>query len=162
MSTKSLPEEFQREELHPEGSSPDYPELRKQINDFESTFYGPHSCELCKATIVKMAAEQGGHAYNVPAVTGGKYTPHACPEQATDPFIGFSHYDAIAYSVRHLAGKVLTIADATVADDKKCKATKDLIKEAFKHSLDQLYSGCYKLGVVGGCAPLPNPMQPLD
>lgn len=143
--------------------STDYKALRKQINDFESTFYGPHSCGSCGAMIVKMAVEQGGHAFTVPAESAGKYRPHVCEGtlKGLDPLMGYSHFDAINYSVRHLAGKILTIVDASVPDREQRKATKDLVREAIKHTLDQIHTGCYKINVSGGCASTIEPLQQL-
>lgn len=143
----------------------DYPELRKQINDFESIFYGPHSCGTCGAMIVKMAIEQGGHAFSVPAANevAGKYRPHVCEGtlKGLDPLMGYSHFDAINYSVRHLAGKILTIVDASVSDQQQRKAAKDLVRESIKHTLDQIHTGCYKINVSGGCASTIEPLQQL-
>lgn len=72
--------------------APDYPELRKQINDFESTFYGPHSCGSCGVQVVKMAIEQGGHSFTVPRGEEAKYKPHFC-RGTEDPLMGYSHFD---------------------------------------------------------------------
>jgi hypothetical protein len=44
---------------------PDYPTLRKQLGDYESTFYGPHACAVCGVEIVKKAIEQGGEEYEL-------------------------------------------------------------------------------------------------
>src|SRR6185312_2679662 len=150
-------------DIPPQSQTPDYPELRNQINDFEHTFYGPHACDACGDQIVKMAVEQGGHAYDLPLPpNGGKYKPHVCQARLKDPLQGYSHFDSINYSVRHLAGKILTIVDATAGDRQQRKATKDLVKEAFKHTLDQIHSGCYSMALVGGCASTVEPLQALD
>jgi hypothetical protein len=140
----------------PKETTTDYAELRKQINDFESTFYGPHGCEHCGVEVVRMAREQGYHAFTVPKGEETKYKPHAC-----DPTCGYAHFDSINYSVRHLAGKILTVVDATVSDPQQRKATKDIMKEAFKHALDQIRSGCFKYSVSGGCASTIEPLQEL-
>lgn len=156
MSSKAVVE-------RPKSKPTDYQDLRKQIGDYESTFYGPHSCDHCNEMIVRQAIEQGGQKYTIAAdnVAGGKYKPHVC-KGGIDPHMGYSHFDSINYSVRHLAGKILTIIDATAGDPQQRKATKDLVKEAFKHALDQIHSGCFAINVVGGCAATVEPLQSLD
>ena len=48
-------------------TSPDYLTLRKQLDDFKSTFYGPHYCPGCSPVLRNMvitrAKEQGGQSY---------------------------------------------------------------------------------------------------
>lgn len=49
----------------PQSQTPDYHELRAQLNDYHSTFYGPHECE-CEATpilVIRRALEQGGEMW---------------------------------------------------------------------------------------------------
>jgi hypothetical protein len=152
-----------------QSQTPDYRDLRKQINDFESTFYGPHACGSCGAMIVKMATEQGGHAFSVPEENeiSGKYKPHVCegsvPMKGSDPLRGYAHFDSINHSVRHLAGKILTIVDAAVSDREQRKATKDLVRDAITQSLSQVSSACYKLDNPGcdSAGPEMAPLQPL-
>lgn len=64
-----------------QSQSPDYPDLRKQLNDFKSIFYGPHPCEKCGVIIVKKSREQGGQAYNVPS-EGGQWESHVCSKSS--------------------------------------------------------------------------------
>lgn len=158
MSKNTAPKE-------PKPAPTDYPELRKQINDFESTFYGPHGCQSCGSSIIKMAIEQGGHAFTIPAANevSGKYRPHVCIE-TTDPRFGYSHFESINYSVRHLAGKILTITDACVSEKEQRKATKDLIREAFKQTLEQLSSVCFSRNAPGspGSGSCTSPIEPLQ
>lgn len=60
----------------------DYLELRKQINDWISIFYGPHICSRCNlTTIIKQAVEQGGGEYE--EIGGGIYRAHVCKGQIT-------------------------------------------------------------------------------
>jgi hypothetical protein len=56
----------------------DYPCLRKQIGDFKSTFYGPHKCENCEATIIRQSRDQGGIAYSMPPRGQEVYVVHGC------------------------------------------------------------------------------------
>jgi hypothetical protein len=51
----------------------DYFDLRVQTGDFQSTFYGPHSCSKCKTEIIKQAEEQGGSSWEW---DGQRYTVH--------------------------------------------------------------------------------------
>ena len=51
----------------------------------------------------------------------------------------------IAYSlsednVKRLAGKVLTLIDASIAEDKQNKAMKDLVKQYFRETIEQFQS----------------------
>jgi hypothetical protein len=59
--------------------SPDYASLRKQLNDFTSTFYGPFLCEGCGGPIVQQAREQGGQRYHS---QGGAWVEHFHPVPA--------------------------------------------------------------------------------
>lgn len=99
--------------------TPDYPTLRKQLNDYESTFYGPHSCEGCgKYDIVRKSFAQGAESWEMRETKGGcEYIPHHC-----------SHVCLF----RRLAGKVLTIVDAAfLPNSPQLKAIKDLMKRDF-------------------------------
>jgi len=60
----------------------DYPELRKQLNDYESTFYGPHPCAVCGRTIMRQAIEQGAAEYEErdPNLGPPQYQPHVHAE----------------------------------------------------------------------------------
>ena len=51
-----------------------------------------------------------------------------------------------SFHLQHLMGEVLTIVDATIDDDRKNKATKDLIKNRFKAKLDWLFEQANLLG----------------
>lgn len=64
----------------------DYLALRKQIDDFSSTFYGPHSCS-CGVMVVKQAAEQGGKVFTFPDTLNGAYAPHICRRSDLDKVI---------------------------------------------------------------------------
>ena len=102
---------------------PDYPTLRKQINDYASTFYGPHTCEGCgRYDIVRKAFEQGGESWESPVKSGdGTYRPHHC-----------SH----VLLIRKLAGRVLTVIDAAFPPNSpQLKAIKDLLKRDFAASI---------------------------
>lgn len=60
----------------------DYLDLRRQIGDFRSTFYGPHKCQWCDATVIKQAAEQGGVPWVL--IEGeSKYMVHREPVKVT-------------------------------------------------------------------------------
>lgn len=78
MFPKNLPQEFRKD------GPTDYYFLRKQLNDFTSTFYGPHPCESCGVTIVKQALEHGGKEYEY--LGDHKvldfYKPHDCSAEA--------------------------------------------------------------------------------
>jgi hypothetical protein len=63
----------------------DYPFLRKQLNDYTSTFYGPHACHRCTVLIIKQAVEQGGDEYECDSTPGSpafysRHEPHCYPE----------------------------------------------------------------------------------
>jgi ribosomal protein L37AE/L43A len=110
--------------LRPEhAQSPDYPTLRKQLNDYTSTFYGPHCCEGCgRHDIVRKAFEQGAQSWEVRECKGGtEYVPHHC-----------SH----VLLFRRLAGRVLTIVDAAFSPQSpQLKAIKDLLKRDFASTI---------------------------
>ncbi len=59
-------------------ASDNYTELRAQLGDQASTFYGPQACGSCGELIVKRAIEQGGEAFTLPKLPGEKYEPHIC------------------------------------------------------------------------------------
>jgi hypothetical protein len=65
--------------------SVDYLSLRIALQDFNSTFYGPHDCEKCRLPIVRRALEQGGKKYD--------YQGNRCPawaEHQCDPHPGIA------------------------------------------------------------------------
>lgn len=97
----------------------DYPTLRKQIGDFESTFYGAHSCEGCgRQDIVKRSYEQGGQSWEQNLrLPEPIYVPHHC-----------THVNLF----KKLAGRVLTVINASLSGNPvQCKAVKDLLKQEF-------------------------------
>jgi len=51
-------------------------------------------------------------------------------------------YKAIAAQISFLLGKVLTIIDASIEDEQRNKAIKDLIRNAFSDKLDWIYQLC--------------------
>jgi len=98
----------------------DYPVLRKQLEDFYSTFYGPHSCDGCGTLIVKKAFEQGAQSWEKVSETA-KFIPHHCTHIAL---------------FKHLAGKVLTILDASLLNNpKQHKAVVDLLRQEFSRAI---------------------------
>lgn len=50
------------------------------IYDPQLIFYGPHPCERCERTIVKVAREQGGHEFDAPIVAypNSHWIGHVC------------------------------------------------------------------------------------
>ena len=94
----------------------DYLTLRKQLNDYESTFYGPHRCDGCgKLDIIRKAFEEGAETWELNECQ--PYTPHHCTHVVL---------------FRKLAGRVLTIVDAAFSPDSpQLKAIKDLLKRDF-------------------------------
>lgn len=52
-------------------------------------------------------------------------------------------YEAIETQVSFLQGKVLTVIDAILSDERQLKATKDLIKSAFSEQLSWIGQLCY-------------------
>jgi hypothetical protein len=64
---------------------------------------------------------------------------------------GTLHYDGIEAQLMFLKGKVLTVIDAVLVEDKQCSATKDLIHQQFREQLDwihQLAFGTSSRGAV--------------
>lgn len=98
----------------------DYPTLRKQLNDYESMFYGPSNCEGCgKHDVIRKAFEQGAESWETNE--SQPYTPHHCPHTLL---------------FRQLAGKVLTIVDAAFPPSSpQLKAIKDLLKRDFASTI---------------------------
>jgi hypothetical protein len=100
----------------------DYPTLRKQTNDYNSTFYGPHRCEGCGSynLIVKRSMQEGPGSWEEHEGENGSgsvYTPHHC-----------THINLF----KRLAGGVLTVLDASLSTNPvQHKAIKDLIKQEF-------------------------------
>ncbi len=93
--------------------TPDYPTLRKQLNDYKSIFYGPHACEGCgHHDIVRKSIAQGAEAWEMRE--GEPYVPHRC-----------SH----VLVFRRLSGQILTVIDAAFPPTSpQLKAIKDLLK----------------------------------
>jgi hypothetical protein len=103
----------------PQSQTPDYPDLRKQLNDYASVFYGPHSCLGCgRPDVVKKAFEQGGDSWELPCKRNGlEYKPHHCTHVLV---------------FKKLAGRVLTVLDAAFPPaSPQLKAIKDLLKRDF-------------------------------
>jgi len=75
----SMPYNVSNEPKSPQvGTYVDYLELRKQIGDWTSIFYGPHSCSRCGEMIIKKAVEQGGTEFSMPEVGRNYYVTHVC------------------------------------------------------------------------------------
>jgi hypothetical protein len=102
-----------KKEVPVQSQKPDYSTLRKQLNDYESTFYGPHCCEGCgRYDVVRKAFEQGADSWE--GNEGEPYSPHRC-----------SH----VLVFRKLAGQVLTVIDAAFPPaSPQLKAIKNLLK----------------------------------
>ena len=54
-------------------------------------------------------------------------------------FENYFRYSFVARHLRWLMGEVLTIIDATIDDERKLKATKDLVKDKFSSKMDWIY-----------------------
>lgn len=101
-----------------DGIEPDYAELRRQLKDYKSTYYGPHQCEGCGTMIIKQAIEQGARSWEVHTLTPDHFEPHHC-----------SHI----HLFNKLAGRILTVLDAALSTNPaQHKAVKDLIKKEFR------------------------------
>jgi hypothetical protein len=103
----------------------DYVDLRNQINDHKSSFYGPHRCEGCgQYDIVKQALEDGAASWEYPNKVGATlYRPHHC-----------SH----VLLFKKLAGAVLTIVDAAFPPaSPQLKSIKDLLKRDFAATISK-------------------------
>lgn len=103
----------------------DFPEFRTAIGDDnpESRYYGPSSCEGCGyPSIIKHAIEHGAESWETPCMRNEhKYTPHHC-----------THVKLF----KSLAGKVLTVIDASFPQDsRQLKAIKDLLKKSFSETI---------------------------
>lgn len=51
-------------------------------------------------------------------------------------------FSLISYHLKHLMGEVLTVAEATIDDERKLNATKSLIKDKFHAKVDWVYTMC--------------------
>ena len=51
---------------------------------------------------------------------------------------------AFATQVNFLRGEMLTIIDASIPDDRRCKAVKDLTHRAFQDRINYIQYGTYK------------------
>lgn len=111
------------EDMPVKGQS-DFPELRKQINDWITNFYGPSSCAGCgKLDVVR--SEMNTWRPVTSWDTGGEeikwYRPHHC-----------THLSLF----KGLAGKVLTVIDASlITNPKQHKAVVDLLRKAFSETI---------------------------
>lgn len=104
----------------PTATQSDYPVLRKQLGDFYSTFYGPHSCEGCGTIIVKKSFEQGAQSW----------------EERNEGELFISHHCTHIGLFKNLAGKVLTILDASLlSNPKQHKAVVDLLRQEFSRTI---------------------------
>lgn len=65
-------------EIIASGKQIDYPELRSAIDDFNSTFYGPHDCPHCGLEVVRRAMEQGGEYFEHHIDTAPAWCLHRC------------------------------------------------------------------------------------
>jgi hypothetical protein len=113
-------------ELPVQSQTPDYADLRRQLNDYKTTFYGPHCCEGCgRHDIIRKAFAEGGAAYEKHKTLAGDYIyrPHQCTHVVL---------------FRRLAGKVLTIVDAAFSPHSpQLKAIKDLLKRDFAATISE-------------------------
>lgn len=57
----------------------------------------------------------------------------------TEAYMRFSF---VARHLRWLQGEILTIAEATIDDSRKLKATKDLIRDKFNAKISWIYEQC--------------------
>lgn len=100
-----------------------YADLRKQLNDYTSTFYGPSCCDGCgRYDVVRKNYEEGADSWeSFESKTGTTYEPHHC-----------SH----VIIFKRLVGKVLTVLDAALSTNPaQHKAVKDLVKQSFAESI---------------------------
>lgn len=106
----------------PQAQVPDYQDLRKQLNDYTTTFYGPHSCEGCGIYgIVKASAECGSQSWEQKETSAGFiYKPHHCTHSAL---------------FRSLSGKILTVLEAALANPEQRWAVSDLVRQEVRKSL---------------------------
>lgn len=101
-----------------QSQTPDYADLRKQLNDYKSTFYGPHRCDGCGMyDVIRKAYDQGAESWEGSRPNPRVYIPHHC-----------SH----VLLFKKLAGAVLTVVDAAFPPTSpQLKAIKDLLKRDF-------------------------------
>ena|ERR1017187_10523168 len=57
---------------------------------------------------------------------------------------GMLHYNTVCQQLKKLAGKVLTILDASYVNDNQNKAVKDLTKNSFRSQLSELYQKAHE------------------
>lgn len=103
----------------------DFSTLRKQLNDYKSTFYGPSACEGCGYhNVVRKSYFEGAQSWEECEIKGGtEYIPHHCTH---------------VILFRRLAGKVLTIVDAAFSPSSpQLKAIKDLLKRDFAATISE-------------------------
>lgn len=105
-----------------------YSELRAQLGDQVSTFYGPHGCSGCGELIVKRAIEQGGEAFTFPKLPGDKYEPHIC-----DPASSKADHIAPAAATQAAIGDLPPIKDHPFV--RSVRALLDHMRSEPKHSL---------------------------
>lgn len=51
-------------------------------------------------------------------------------------------YSLIEQQIKWLMGEILTVIDATIDDERKLKAVKDIIKDKFSNKLNWIYELC--------------------
>jgi hypothetical protein len=78
-----------------QSQTPDYADLRAQLDDYTSPFYGPHSCAGCGKEIIKKALELGGTTYEErdPNLGLPRYELHQCSGQNPKRVVGTGTVD---------------------------------------------------------------------
>lgn len=101
--------------------------LRRQIRDWTTTFYGPSACDGC------------GQYNVVRSKTGtGSYVTSWEENEGTDGPSYTAHHCTHIRLFKSLAGKVLTVIDASLtANPKQHKAVIDLLKKAFAETISR-------------------------
>lgn len=113
------------EEDIPQKGQGNYLSLRHQLKDYTTNFYGPSLCEGCgRCDVIRseMYTHRAVTSWEEYEITGGaSYSPHHC-----------THLKLF----KGLAGKVLTIIDASlVTNPKQHKAVCDLLRKAFAETI---------------------------
>ena len=65
----------------------------------------------------------------------------------SDDYCKIVHYNYIEDNFRHLAGKILTIIDASISENRQNKCIKDLIKSEFSEKIYVITKKWYVLGI---------------
>lgn len=106
--------------------------------------------QLDKLHIGIIGIDKNDSTYNLcPLGSAGTDTPFVCQYAGKQKFEldksnreNYMRFSFVSRHLRWLLGEILTIIDATIDDERKLKATKDLVKDKFSSKISWIYENC--------------------